>query len=81
MAYHEFHVVYNSEKTRRVTIFKTDSGGYSFEEEIYSSIPEEQCWFPQTHGRSTAICDSLEIAIREAIGRVPWLTISMIVDK
>jgi hypothetical protein len=59
--------------TRRVVIYELDSGGFTFEEEHFGNDPLEQCWLPVTKGRSHPICASLEIALREAAGRVSWL--------
>jgi len=59
---------------RRVVIFDLGDGTFTFIEEKYSDLPEERCWLPRVDRRSRPICDSIETAIREAIGRVTWLT-------
>jgi hypothetical protein len=68
------HLIYNRNKNRRVVFFQAANGSYSFVEEFFSIEPEEQCWIPVTKGRSIPICDSRETALREAWGRVDWLT-------
>ena len=66
-------IIYDKTNKRRVRIFQRDDGAYSFVEEKFSDEPLEQCWIPQTWRRSLPICDSFEIALREAKGRVDWL--------
>jgi hypothetical protein len=56
-----------------VIIFQREDGSFGFEEECYSDDPLEQCWIPQTHRRSAPYCDSFEIVMREARGRIDWL--------
>jgi hypothetical protein len=67
------HLIYNADKTKRVRIFQSSDGSFRFEEETYSHEPLERCWLPITKGRSIAVCDSFEIALREARGRIDWL--------
>jgi hypothetical protein len=70
----QYHpVIYDETGKRRVTIFQRDDGAWSFLEEKFSDYELEQCWLPQTRRRSIPICDSFEIALREAKGRVDWL--------
>jgi hypothetical protein len=71
LAMSECRVIYDADRKRRVTIFESSDGCYSFIEEHFSNEPLEQCWVTQTHRRS--ICASFEIALREARGRVEWL--------
>lgn len=68
------HIIYDRDKKRRVVVVQTADGSYGFVEEFFSTEPEEQCWIPVTKGRSIPICDSIETALREARGRVDWLT-------
>ncbi len=68
----ESRVIYDPTRTRRVTISGAD-GTYTFLEEHFSTDPSEMCWIPQTHNRSRPVCGSLDIALREAKGRVEWL--------
>jgi len=67
-------IIYDTSKKRRVKVFRTANGSYSFVEECFSGEPHEQCWLPMTKGRSVPICDSIETALREAEGRVDWLS-------
>jgi hypothetical protein len=69
----EQHVIYDADRKRRVIIFGSPDGSYSFIEERFSDEPLEMCWIPQTHRRSVPVCSSFEIALREARGRVEWL--------
>jgi len=58
---------------RRVRIERfRDRGWYTFTEEHFSDDPLEMAWCPLKRD-SFPVCDSLEIAIREARGRVDWL--------
>ena len=57
---------------RRVLIIRRSDGLFRFEVEHWSDEPKELCWIPRG-GRSVSLCDSEEIALREAIGRVDWL--------
>ena len=66
----EERVIYDSERKRRVRIFGSPEGSYSFIEEKFSDEPREMCWIPQTYRRSLPICSSFEIAMREARGRI-----------
>ena len=66
-------IIYDKTNKRRVRIYQRTDGAYSFVEEKFSDEPLEQCWLPQTWRRSIPICDSFEIALREAKGRVDWL--------
>lgn len=69
----EERIIYDSERKRRVKIFCSPDGSYSFIEEKFSDEPLEMCWIPQTYRRSLPICSSFEIAMHEARGRVEWL--------
>jgi hypothetical protein len=62
---------------RRVTISGSIAAGFTFVEEHFSDDTNELCWIPQTRGRSIPVCDSFETALREAIGRIPWLAESV----
>lgn len=67
-------VLYDLDKKRRVLILRNTNGAYSFVEESFSTDPYEQCWIPVTKGRSIPVCDSIETALREAKGRIDWLS-------
>ena len=61
----------NSDGTRKVEVFQRPDDTFGFEELKFWQ--EEQAWVP--HGKySIAIIDSLERAIKEAKGRVEWLS-------
>ena len=61
----------NSDGTRKVEVFQRVDNTFGFEELKFGQ--EEQAWFP-VGKYSTAIIDSLESAIKEAKGRVAWLS-------
>jgi len=61
----------NSDGTRKVEVFQRADGTFGFEELKFWQ--EEQAWLP-VGKYSIAIIDSLERAITEAKGRVPWLS-------
>jgi len=67
------YTFYDRDKKRRVIVARVADGHYTFEEEKFSDEPMEMAWIP-TAGRSYSICESYDIAIREARGRVPWLS-------
>jgi hypothetical protein len=57
---------------RKVQVFRRDDGSYGFESLRLSEEPLEMSWIP--YGRfSECIAPSMEIAEREARGRVDWL--------
>ena len=61
----------NSDGTLKVEVFQRADGTFGSEELKFWQ--EEQAWIPQ--GKySIAIIDSLESAIKEAKGRVEWLS-------
>ncbi len=58
---------------RRVLILRRENGAFGFEVEHWSDEPMEQCWIrPGQYPFS--LCGSEEIALREALGRVDWLS-------
>lgn len=60
-----------SDGMRKVEIFQRENKTFGFRELEFGL--EENSWYPV--GRySLAVIDSLDNAIREAEGRVPWLT-------
>jgi hypothetical protein len=62
-----------SDGTRKVEIFERKNKTFGFRELEFGL--EERSWYPI--GRySLAIIDSFDNAVREAEGRVPWLTTS-----
>lgn len=65
--------LFDDSGNRRVHIIDCSNGTFSFIEEHYSNDPLEQAWLPQTWRHSAPICESYEIALREARGRVGWL--------
>ena len=70
--------LYHESGIWRIVIFRNSDGTYSLQWECYirrdeNPDPEDEppygdFWFPRTHGVS--FCDTLEIARREALGRL-----------
>jgi hypothetical protein len=57
---------------RQVNIFRRHYGSFGFESLRFSEEPLEMAWIP--HGRfSECIAPSIEVAEREARGRIDWL--------
>jgi hypothetical protein len=69
----EVRQVLSSSGKERVIIYRRENGTFGFEEERWSSDPNEQCWI-SFGNYSYCICGSEEEAIREALGRVSWLS-------
>lgn len=67
--------IYNPDRTRRVLIVQRDGGSFGFEEEHFSEEPLEKCWIRESQ-KPFSICDSPEIALKEATGRIAWLASS-----
>jgi hypothetical protein len=61
----------NSDGTRKVEVFQRVDNTFGFDE--LKSGQEEQAWFP-VGKYSIAVIDSLESAIKEAKGRIAWLS-------
>ncbi len=62
----------------KVEIYERDDGSYTFEEWkfVVEEIPSGEIiryWSPINRDSSIPICSSLEIVMREATGRIPWL--------
>ena len=64
--------IYDKDKKRRVTIFQNQDGTFGFEEDYFSDDPSEQCWVSKWLPGSR--CECLDVARREVLGRVAWLT-------
>lgn len=64
-------IIYKLDQKKRVIFFQKNSN-FSFEEEYFSADPLEMVWI-STGRQFLTICDSIDIAIREAKGRIPWL--------
>jgi hypothetical protein len=64
------HAVTNADRTRRVDIFQRRDATFGFEESRWDA--EDQAWIPFGR-RSDSFTDTLERALLEAQGRVPWL--------
>jgi hypothetical protein len=62
----------HSQGSRKVEIFRRPGGTFGFEE--FKWLPDpENCWVPS--GKcSTAVIDTLDNALKEVEGRVPWVT-------
>lgn len=63
--------IHSKKRDRKVCIFQREDGSYGFEEWSFSDDPFENTWLPITRGATFA--PDLEIALREAYGRVSWL--------
>jgi hypothetical protein len=64
--------ILHSEGNRKVEVFRRSDGTFGFEESKWFDDPEN-CWVP--FGRySNAVIDTLDNALKEAEGRVPWVT-------
>ena len=68
---HEIRTILSADRHRRVVFFRNADDSVGFREERWSADPLELCWVPEIWPDSHSDC--LEIAIREATGRVPWL--------
>ena len=65
--------IYDETGKRRVVFTTCGDGCYTFSEETFSDDPMEMNWIPVGGRRSYPICESYDIAVREASGRVSWL--------
>ena len=66
------HEIYDSNRARRVLIVQRSSGSFGYEEEYFSQEPLELCWCRLSQV-PFCICQSAEIALKEARGRVAWV--------
>ena len=73
MSHDVIKTIYSDDRKRRVIIFSRADGTFGFREEHFSADSLEQRWIPQSWSRSEPVCSSLEIAMREANGRINWL--------
>ncbi|HEY0008899.1 MAG TPA: hypothetical protein VGB55_09260 [Tepidisphaeraceae bacterium] len=64
--------IVDSTGKHRVLIVQRTNGSYGWEVEYWSDEPLEQCWVRRGQ-YPYSICDSEEVALREALGRVEWL--------
>jgi hypothetical protein len=66
--------IYSNDRTRRVVFYANGDGFVGFVEEAWSGEPLERAWigrrWPHSH------CETLDAAIKDASGRIDWLTIS-----
>jgi hypothetical protein len=67
-------ICYDSSGKKRVLIIRRDDGFYTFQEEHFSDDPFEMCWIVKTSNRSLSICETMETALTEAMGRIHWLS-------
>jgi len=65
----KIETIYDASGKWRVTIFRRADRTYGLDWEHYSDDPYEHCWIPDTKCSET-FCDTLEIARREAQGRI-----------
>jgi hypothetical protein len=63
--------LYSPDRTRRLHIVRRENGTFGIEEEHFSNDEFEMCWIPRS---SHSVFDSAETALREARGRVSWLS-------
>ncbi len=57
---------------RKLLVFRRDDGSFGFQSLRFSEEPLEMCWIPD--GRfSECFAPTMDIAEREARGRVAWL--------
>lgn len=68
----EFPVIYNADRTRRVVFERNADGSIGFREDVWSNDRYEHCWIPSRWPDSH--CDTMETAMREARGRLSWLS-------
>lgn len=67
-------ILKDEDNKRRVRIVRhAENGWFTFEEEYFSEEPREMAWVT-VQANSFPICDTMEIAIREARGRISWLS-------
>ena len=64
--------IYSIDQKKRINFIQKANGTFCFEEEYFSEDPLEMSWIPIAR-QFLSICDSLDLAIREAKGRVSWL--------
>jgi hypothetical protein len=65
--------IYDRDQTRRVGIYRRDDGSYRYADEELISHDGETFWVSVEEPEHTGIYDSVETAVREAQGQVPWL--------
>lgn len=64
--------IYDADKKRRVLIYRTDTGKFSYTQEYFSEHPFEMCWIP-TGGKMIGIYDTEKTAGIEARVNIDWL--------
>jgi hypothetical protein len=64
--------IVDSTGKHQVLIVRRANGSYGWEVEHWSDEPLERCWI-RAGQYPFSICESEEIALREACGRVEWL--------
>jgi hypothetical protein len=72
--------IYSQDRMYRVLIVKRKNGLFGYEEEYFSQDPMERCWCPYSQ-KPFAICDSPETALKEAKGRIKWLSLVDVKDE
>ena len=73
MRYEVIKTIVHPDGKRRVVFTCRSGKQFKFGEDYFSEEPLEQCWIPKG-SRGETICDSLETAMREAKGRIKWLS-------
>ena len=64
--------IYDSERKRRVIIYRDDLNSFGYVQEYFSEDPFEMCWI-QTGRRVAGFYDNPERAEIEARGNIDWL--------
>ena len=72
MSHQAVRTIYSADRRGRLRIFRRDDGTFGFCEERLSDAPLEQSWIPVGR-RAESRCPSEDVALHEAIGRIPWL--------
>jgi hypothetical protein len=68
----ELKEIYDSEKKRRVIIYRNNMGTFGYKQEYFSEDPFEMCWIP-TGRDMVGFYDSQERAEIEARSNIDWL--------
>ena len=65
--------IYHPDQTRRVAIYQRADGSYCYAAEELTVHKGERLWLSEQDLNWTGIYDSVETALREAEGEIPWL--------
>ncbi len=64
--------IYSADRTRRIVIFRRDSGTFYYQNEHFSTAEYENCWIPSRQAL-IGYYESQVTAAQEARGNVDWL--------